>query len=243
MNLQRHHHAYTLIELLLVVSLVGVLVFLLLPALSRFRNSARDLTSIVNMHSHAQILSAYAGDHNDYFPAITHLKATWSVIRGCGSIHQVPYFHAAYLWNVALCDSYYDGSPFHASFSHPSLHEELPGNSYLLTASYMAMPQYWTAESRLAGNQQWAHSRVSNTVFASSKAVLTEWHPRSGLPLVATNPIHVGLAFVDGSAGRIDAVDLIDPYPQGDGGGHGGFLPIGVYGVHTIDGWRGRDRR
>lgn len=242
-----HVKGFTLVETLLVVALIGILVSLPLPSLGRVKASVQDAVSLSNMRSHAQVLAAYAGDWSDYVPAITHPRATLSVIRGGGEVYTVPYFHAAYLWNVALADAYYDGQARHRSFEHPGFRQvETTFNSYLLTASYMADPGYWNAQTRLSDGSQLGHSRLSHTVLASQKVVLTEWHPRFGLPLVRSDEHAdqlMGFAFADGSAGRSGPDDLLRPYPLGDGGGQPGFLPIGVYGMHTPDGWRGRDRR
>ncbi len=238
---------FTLVELILVVALIGVLAGLLLPTLGRARAVAQDTVSLSNLRSHAQNLAAYAGDWDDYVPAITHPRATLSVIRGGGEVHTVPYFHAAYLWNIALCDAYYEGQARHASFEHPGFKiVDATWNSYLLTASYMADTGYWAAETRLSDASQLGHSRLSRTLFASQKVLLTEWHPRFGLAFVRSDETPewpMGLAFADGSASRLRPEHLIRPYPLGDGGGPQGFLSIGVYGMHTAFGWRGQDRR
>lgn len=245
----RVHHVrgFTLIETLLVVALFGILVSLLLPSLGRAKAGAQDAVSLSNMRSHAQVLAAYAGDWNDYVPAITYPRATLSVIRGGGEVHTVPYFHAAYLWNIALADAYYEGQARLPSFEHPGFREvETTFNSYLLTASYMADPAYWNAQTRLNDGSQLGHSRLSHTVFASSKVLLTEWHPRDGLPFVRSDEHAdwlMGFAFADGRANRTRPSELVRPYPFGDGGEQPGFLPIGVYGMHTVDGWRGRDQK
>lgn len=238
---------FTLVEMILVIALIGVLVALLLPTLGRTRAIAQDAGSLANLRSHAQNLTAYAGDWNDYVPAITHPRATVSVVRGGGEVHTVPYFHAAYLWNVALSDAYYEGQARHPSFQHPSVQEAAgTWNNYLLTAAYMAGPEYWATETRLSDVSQLGHSRLSHTVFASHKALLTEWHPRFGLAFVRSDELGnwpMGFAFADGSASRSGPQDLLRPYLHGDGGGPRGFLPIGVYGMHTTSGWRGLDRR
>lgn len=234
---------FSLIETLLVIVLVGLLAALLLPLLGRTLASSRDLVSMSNMRSHAQALSAYAASNDDHIVAATYPNATWSVLRGCGTVHQVPYFHIAYLWHIPLCSDYLGGDLAHATLSHPSAQDPPGGTSYLLTASFLAVPAYWNAQTRVEGRSQWGHVRLSNAVYPSQKTLLTEWHPVSGLPLGASQPNAVALSFVDGSAGRYNHQDLIAPYPRGDGGGDAGFIPFGVYGMHTVEGWAGRDRQ
>lgn len=53
----------------------------------------------------------------------------------------------------------------------------------------------------------------------------------------------VALGLVDGSANRFHTRDLVPPYPFGDGREHGSYLPIGIFGLHTVNGWLGRDVR
>ncbi|MCL4740715.1 MAG: hypothetical protein KJZ54_00770 [Phycisphaerales bacterium] len=238
---------FTLIETILVVLLTALVVGLLLPTLGSARASARDTVSIANMRSHAQVLAAYAADWDDHFPAFADPKATLSVVRGCDEVLVFRYFETVWAWRYALCEGYYNGALGHASFFHPAAdpnrHPDDTKNlgiSYLLSSAFLAAPAYWEPETR-TGPSQWGHSRLSSASFPAQKALITEVHPVRWLPLPRGED-GIGLAFLDGSAGRFAKADLIEPYRNGEGSWDGTWLPVGIYGMHTIRGWDGRDR-
>ncbi|GIK19729.1 MAG: type II secretion system protein [Leptolyngbya sp. PLA2] len=240
--------AFTLLEMILVVLLTALVTGLLLPTLGHVRASARDTVSVANTRSHAQVLAAYAADWDDYFPAFADPKAKRSVIRGCNKVIVFPYFHTVYLWQYALCEDYYSGVLKHRSFLHPAADPDPSpddpkniGINYLLSSAFLAAPAYWEPETR-TGPSQWCHSRLSSASFPAQKALITEIHPVRWFPHPGVED-GIGLAFVDGSAGRFAKADLIEPYPNGEGSWDGTWLPIGIYGMHTIRGWDGRDRR
>lgn len=59
---------FTLIELLVVLAVVGILVALLLPALSGAKARAKTTACLNNVRQLAMALQMYAGDHDDQFP-------------------------------------------------------------------------------------------------------------------------------------------------------------------------------
>jgi len=54
--------AFTLVELLVVIAIIAVLVSILLPALKNARIAAREVLSLSNLRSNAQLQAAYTGD-------------------------------------------------------------------------------------------------------------------------------------------------------------------------------------
>jgi prepilin-type N-terminal cleavage/methylation domain-containing protein len=64
-------HAFSLVEVLISISIIGVLIALLLPALSRLREHAQGMVCLSNSRQLAQLTSAYAGEFGGRFPLIT----------------------------------------------------------------------------------------------------------------------------------------------------------------------------
>lgn len=59
---------FTLIELLVVVAIIAILAAMLLPALSRARESARQAVCMSNLKQLSLVLLQYAEDYNGYLP-------------------------------------------------------------------------------------------------------------------------------------------------------------------------------
>lgn len=76
--------AFTIVELLVVISVIAVLMSLLLPALAGARDSARTTRCLANVRSTAQALMMYADDFKERLP---HWSA-WQTYRGDGASNE-----------------------------------------------------------------------------------------------------------------------------------------------------------
>ncbi len=66
-------HAFSLIELLVVLAIISILVGVLAPALSIARSQARAVDCLVRMRSLGQALTLYLDEHDGRFPATNHV--------------------------------------------------------------------------------------------------------------------------------------------------------------------------
>ena len=65
---KQNFKAFTLIELLVVVSIIALLVSILMPALARAREQAKQVLCATNLHSVGQAFYIYAAQNNDWIP-------------------------------------------------------------------------------------------------------------------------------------------------------------------------------
>jgi prepilin-type processing-associated H-X9-DG protein/prepilin-type N-terminal cleavage/methylation domain-containing protein len=61
---------FTLVELLVVIGIVALLISILLPALNRARESAKQVACMSNLRQLSYLLQQYANDYHDFMPCV-----------------------------------------------------------------------------------------------------------------------------------------------------------------------------
>ena len=111
--------AFTLIELLLVISIIALLIGLLLPTLAAARRTGQQIACAANLKQIGVALELHADDHNDFYPmAGTTLDWDQFEVRPDGSnlpswMQQIDYYIAAERKVFDGCPNYPVPTPFH----------------------------------------------------------------------------------------------------------------------------------
>jgi prepilin-type N-terminal cleavage/methylation domain-containing protein len=87
MKINRMKYAFTLVELLVVISVIAILLAILMPALSKARESAKRITCATNIRTLNAATIMYAGEYNNkIMPTI--LRANYSQARTENRLHR-----------------------------------------------------------------------------------------------------------------------------------------------------------
>ena len=123
-NAREKHSAFTLVELLVVIAIIAILAALLLPAVSRSKETARSISCISNLRQLALATSAYTLDANGRVP----MFRLWLSAKGAGDLTTgglYPYLKSKKVyvcptdgWAVTKSSVYSSSSPHPRNYSY-----------------------------------------------------------------------------------------------------------------------------
>lgn len=103
----RDHRAFSLIELIVVISLVTLLIALLMPALSLSRNTASMTQSYANLRSLHTFITSYANDFKANSPYVTFPPTANAAPYNYKGKYTQPFPNYNFNWASVLWDMYY----------------------------------------------------------------------------------------------------------------------------------------
>jgi prepilin-type N-terminal cleavage/methylation domain-containing protein/prepilin-type processing-associated H-X9-DG protein len=158
---------FTLLELLVVISIIALLIALLLPALSQARAAARAAQCGSNQHQIGVAMNAYASDFNDHMIGISVGFNAWHWMLG-----QQGYFGSPTTEPIAMLDNRFGGGPsFILNLTRYRVLND-PGEPFFTSVPASQQP-YYTGH---------AYNNYTNYFIGSSYAITWAigYHPAVG---------------------------------------------------------------
>lgn len=198
----KHANGFTLIELLVVIGIIGILIGLMLPALSGARGSALQTVALSNVRSVGTQFQQFAGDHGkypqqnpgelpdgidmggEYEPVGDELIIEW--YPGGMIIATTDYFSHSWMW-PAMVAPIEEWPTYWETWISPRKDQELPKLedfdfadginerdmiSLAYSNSFVARPEYWNGQSHAGDLSMLKSTRPHDVRFTSGKVLL-----------------------------------------------------------------------
>lgn len=180
MNFSNHvQAAFTLIELVVVVAIIGLLTALLLPAIARTKETGRSTVCLNNLHQIGLGLQLYVQENNNLLP-VMYDRGTNSAATTGPYFDQVMLPYVSGVSNLFHCPSDLDhlfeltGSSYGWNFllnGQEADHLHLLTNSYPLTQIFVVADKekfHWARGDARAINYLYADGHIKNMMELTS---------------------------------------------------------------------------
>ena len=230
--------AFTLIELICVIFIIGLLIALLAPHLRGVRTRAERTIALSRLAEHGRAFAAYTGDFRDTWPYLTDPKATYTVFRAPGIDIGVQYWMVYTWWHVPMSELVYKTSWRDDVFRNSR--RDPPGHTpFWYSCAFLADPGFFTKGR--TGRDQWRATRVDEVLFPSRKALVIN---SSGWESENFASQDLPMVFADGSAEQVPRSLTTSWHYDGTGTWNpGGLFVLPIPGMTTAEGVRGRDKQ
>ncbi len=180
---------FTLVELLVVVSIIALLIGILLPSLGGARDSARSVACMANMRSLSMVTLMYAEDSDGELPRSGHSAGfgslPWAAVM-YEPLTDRPFEGTSYSWDD---DGWWDASNTHYRCPHdrresPVLQQGLPFGFVALSYGmnvYFELRREEIDPQRWGGQKARVYRKVSSVPRASATVLYGELPDSPGL--------------------------------------------------------------
>lgn len=239
--------AFTLLELLASIAVIGVLLSILLPTLSGARSAARFTGALANSRTMIQALTMYTADHRDTHPYL--LASEFAHVERppipMGPQHGAPPYTQQQYWAMALARHTPDVLPLlYPDLGHFQWQKERDESRGLVSGCFIASATLFAAPTYFSDSvpPQWNHlrpTRSTEIVHPSAKMLTDDWSS------VWLNPdpnsendslVRAAYGFADGSAAVYTFAQFNAPFVARNTVSRDGP------GFTTLHGLAGRDR-
>ena len=252
--------AFTIVEVLLVIGIIGVLLSLLLPSLGSMKARTRQLGSLSNIRQIGLMLNVYAQSNRDRPPVFFDPV----YISSDGPFQEITFDDGSTIFGAWFANGSYahmafdpvpsidvlrdPAAPTHDRDDWHTAHRMT--SDYKLSDSFYADPDYWDRDTQ-EGVEQWGVQALSNVTFPSDKGMIRQIQVydvpgfADGYGACCVQDVESVVLWVDMSAQRLVQADLLPGVPNAWHHGIIGGIPPGMNGFPIDDtrhGVFGRDR-